>query len=307
MGADSVLFMPVLGFCRILAPFGIENRGVDGIIVNSMGVICRFRPFIAGLMMLLIVSAGSMAVASSANLSRSFNSTEKIENGSLVSLEAQRSDYVEPANTDNAKRLIGVAANANDSLLAVDPTTGKVQVATSGNASALVSTLNGNVKVGDLIAVSPFSGIGMKSVYGAKVIGLAQTNLNDSTAGAVSKQVTDKDGKTSTIKVGLVRVSLDVRTDNNSRGVQLNALQRAAEVLTGRTVPTIRVVISLIIAIVALAALVTLIYGAIYSSIVSIGRNPLAKVAVFKSLGWVLTMAAATALLAGITIFFLLR
>jgi len=272
-----------------------------------MGVIRRFRPLIASLIMLLIVSAGSMAVASSANLSRSFNSSKDIENGSLVSLEAQRSDYVEPANTANAKRLIGVAANANDSLLAVDPTTGKVQVATSGNASALVSTLNGNVKVGDLIAVSPFSGIGMKSVYGAKVIGLAQTNLNDSTAGAVSKQVTDKDGKTSTIKVGLVRVSLDVRTDNNSRGVQLNALQRAAEVLTGRTVPTIRVVISLIIAIVALAALVTLIYGAIYSSIVSIGRNPLAKVAVFKSLGWVLTMAAATALLAGITIFFLLR
>lgn len=301
------LFVLIEGFWRILKLLSIENRDVSGIILNSMGVICRSRPLFAGLIILLVVSAGSMAVASSANLSRSFNSNAKIENGSLVSLEAQRSDYVEYANSNNAKRLIGVAANPNESLLAVDPTTGKVQVATSGNASALVSTLNGNIKVGDLIAVSPFSGIGMKSVYGAKVIGLAQTNLNDSTAGTVSRQVTDKDGKTTTIKVGLVRVSLDVRTDNNSRGVELNSLQRAAEVLTGRTVPTIRVVISLVIAIVALAALVTLIYGAIYSSIVSIGRNPLAKVAVFKSLGWVLAMAAATALLAGITIFFLLR
>jgi len=40
---------------------------------------------------------------------------------------------------------------------------------------------------------------------------------------------------------------------------------------------------------------------------ISIGRNPLAKYAVFRTLGSVLAMAGLTALIAGLTIFFLLR
>ena len=212
------------------------------------------------------------------------------------------------ANTSNGKRLIGVAVKSDDSLLAVDATKGKIQVATSGNTTVLVSTLNGPVKVGDQIAVSPFNGIGMKSVAGSEVIGLAQTDLNDSTEGTVTQNVVDKDGKSTSIRVGLVRVTIGVGTDTSAgSGIELNSLQKAAQSITGKVVPTSRVVMSLIIAIIALITLMTLIYGAIYGSIISIGRNPLARFAVFRTLGSVLAMAGLTALLAGIIIFFLLR
>jgi hypothetical protein len=81
------------------------------------------------------------AGASSANISHSYHSTDSITNGSIVSLDPTRSDYVELANTDNGSRLLGVAVAKDDSLLAVDPTEGAVQVATSGNATVLVSNL----------------------------------------------------------------------------------------------------------------------------------------------------------------------
>ncbi len=81
---------------------------------------------------------------------------------------------------------------ANDSLLAVDETDGGVQVATSGNAKALVSTVNGDIAVGDQIGVSPFNGVGMKAAPGSRVIGLAQTAFKTGAKGASNQEVTDK-------------------------------------------------------------------------------------------------------------------
>lgn len=272
------------------------------------GQLRGMRLLVTGIGVILLVTSLSVAGASSANISKSYSSREPIANGSLVSLDPKTSDYVIASNTDNGMRLIGVAVKSSESLLAVDSEVGKIQVATSGNATVLVSTLNGPIKVGDQIAVSPFNGIGMKSVAGSHIIGLAQTDLNDSTKGTVSKQVTNKSGKQTNITVGLVRVTIGVGTDTSAgSGHELSTLQKAAQSLTGRVVPTSRIVMSLIIAVIALLALVTLIYGAIYGSIISIGRNPLARYAVFRSLGSVLLMSGVMALLAGVIIFFLLR
>lgn len=267
------------------------------------------RLLAAGLgLSLLLVGVIVPAGASSANISHSYHATNSISDGSIVSLDKDQADYVEAANSDNGSRLLGVAVASDDSLLAVDAGSGLTQVATSGNANTLVSTVNGPIKVGDQIAVSPFSGIGMKSVAGAHIIGLAQTAFDGTSDDAVSKQVTNKSGKTSEVKVGLVRISIAIGTDTSaSSGPQLSSLQRLAKSLTGHTVSTARVVVSIVIALVAFIALVVLIYASIYGSIISIGRNPLAKFAVFRTLGSVLGMAALTAVVASFTIFLLLH
>lgn len=256
----------------------------------------------------LFVLSLAPAGASSANISHSYKSTDKIQAGSMVSLDPEKSDYVQSANSTNGVRLLGVAVGANDSLLAVDETAGAVQVATSGNAKTLVSTLNGDIKVGDQIGVSPFSGIGMKAAPGSRVVGLAQTDFNSSTSGATTQDVTNKDGKKTTIRVGYTSVSIAIGVNATSAaGEKLSALQRLGRSLTGHTVSTARVVISLAIAIIAVVSLITLIYASIYGGIISIGRNPLAKYAVFRTLGAVMGMVAVTALIAGATIFMLLR
>jgi hypothetical protein len=264
----------------------------------------------------LVIGAGAAlailglapASASSANISHSYYATGHITNGSIVSLDPQHSNYVQLASTNNGSRLLGVAVASNDSLLAVDATSGKVQVATSGITNTLVSTLDGDINVGDQIAVSPFNGIGMKTTPGLQVIGLAQTAFNGNSAGAVTQQVTNKNGQTTQIKVGYIPVSIAIGGTNTSTGTNgLNKLQRLIKSLTGHTISTARIILSLIVAFVALLGLVVLVYSSIYGSIISVGRNPLAKNAIFRTLSVVLGMTLLMTMVAGITIFFLLR
>ncbi len=247
------------------------------------------------------------AAASSANISHSYRSTSNVKNGSLVSLDSQKTDYVVPSNVGNGQRLLGIAVASDDSLLAVDPTVGSVQVATSGTANAIVSTINGDISVGDQVAVSPFDGVGMKAAAGSKVVGLAQTSFNSSTPGSTDQLVTDKKGKTSQIKLGFARIGIAPGTAATANDSQITGLQKLAKNLSGHTVSTLRLIISLIVAIVGLASIITLVYASIYSSIISIGRNPLAKYAVFRSLTSVLAMAGLVALVTGTTVFLLLH
>jgi hypothetical protein len=258
----------------------------------------------AALVLLSVAPAG----ASSANISHSYHAGSNIANGSLVSLDPQRLDYVEPANTDNGTRLVGVAVASNDSLIAIDTTPGAVQVATNGQVITMVSTLGGDINVGDQVGVSPYNGVGIKALPGSRVIGLAQTTFNSHGPGAVTQQITDKNGKTSSVQVGFVRVSIAIGTNASSlTAANLSGLQKFAKSLTGHIVPTERVAISLGVATVTILALITLIYASIYGSIISIGRNPLAKYAVFLTLGAVLGLASLVTVVSGLTIFFLLR
>ena len=286
----------------------VKRRWVHNfaIILSNMLKISSFKLLLVGVLITPFALIGQVSAAS-ANLSHSYSAVGNITNGSLVSLDAQKSKSVEMANTSNSTRLIGVAVAATDSLLAVDPTTGLVQVATSGNVNALVSNINGDIVVGDQIAVSPFTGVGMKAETGSRVIGLAQTAFSSKSTGASSQQVTDKNGQKNTIKVGFVSLTIAVGSDNIAGGGPIGDLQHFAKSLTGHSVSAPRVIISLIIAFIALMTLSVLIYSSIYGSIVAIGRNPLAKYAVFRSLGAILGMAALTAGTAIITIFLLLR
>lgn len=262
-----------------------------------------------GLIGLTLFALGFPAAsASSANISRSYQSAAPITSGSLVSLDPGRTSYVVPASVDNGSRLLGIAVAKNNSLIAVDPASGGVQVATTGTAAALVSTLNGDIKVGDPIAVSPFKGVGMRATAsGSRVIGLAQTAFNAGTTGATTETVKSKDGHNRSIKVGYVRLNIAVGTYAPASGSPLNSVQKVAQSLTGHAVPTGRVVISMAVAIITLVILVTLVYASIYGSVISVGRNPLAKYAVFRALGSVLALALLTTIISGLAIFLLLR
>ncbi len=262
----------------------------------------------AGLVITLLLISLSPASASSANISHSYYSENNIQNGSLVSLNSLHSNYVEPANSGNGQQLLGVAVASNDSLLAVDPTQGEIQVATSGTANTLVSSINGSITVGEQVSVSPLDGLGMKASPGEYVIGLAQTQFNGSTLGVITEKIQDKSGKSTQIQVGYVRLGIAIGAGATS-GTEnkLSGLQTITENLTGHVVSTARIVVSLIIAVVTFVALVTLIYASIYSGILSIGRNPLAKSAVFRSMGSVFGMVVLIAAVASVTIIFLLK
>jgi hypothetical protein len=259
----------------------------------------------------LIVAAcwvGS-AAASSANISRAYETKSKVTLGDLVSLDTANSSVVVPANTDNGSRLVGVALKSSDSLLAVNPgDQGTVQVATSGTVSALVSDLSGDIKVGDQISASPFSGIGSKAPAGSRIIGLAQSTLTDHTKGVKQVTVTTQSGNTRQIYVGFIKINIGIGTATTAGGqAEVNTLQKLGRSLTGHTISTTRVVISMVIAALAMAAIITLIYASIFSGIISVGRNPLAKNSILRSVTIVLGMSIVMGLVATLTLFLILR
>ena len=143
----------------------IEHSEVlSGIITSIMRKLLR-ASVVVGLLSAWLLLTPSVLAATS-NLSRAYDSDGPIEPGSIVSLTSLESKTVTLANTTNSDKIIGVAVGQTDSIIAVNPAADKVQITTSGGADVLVSDLNGDIKSGDKVAVSPFDGIGMKSGLG---------------------------------------------------------------------------------------------------------------------------------------------
>ncbi len=265
---------------------------------------------LTGLVLLSAIAWGGPETvsATSANISRSYHANTNIVNGSIVSLQANKTDFIEPSNSVNGSKLLGVVTANNGSILAIDQGSTTTQVAISGTVNTLVSTLDGAIAVGDQIAVSPFNGVGMKAKSGSHVIGIAQTAFNANSRGATEQEIPDNTGKKHSLAVGYISLNIGIGTGSESAsGMKLNALQKLALSITGHTVSTIRIIFSLIVAVAATIILCTLVYAAIYSSIISIGRNPLAKYAVFRTLGSVMVMTLSTAVIASLIIYFLLN
>jgi hypothetical protein len=172
----------------------------------------------------------------------------------------------------------------------------------------LVSTVNGSIKVGDQIGVSPFSGLGMKAAVGTRVIGLALENISPDSSGLLSRTVTDKVGTTQTIQVKVTQINIAIGpAPQPSSDKKANFLSKLAKSLTGKDVSTPRVVISTIIAVIAIIALIAILYSTLYATIIAIGRNPLAKYSVFRALCIVMIIAFFTGSIAVLSIYLILR
>ncbi|HSX47708.1 MAG TPA: hypothetical protein VLF63_02950 [Patescibacteria group bacterium] len=247
--------------------------------------------------------------ATSANLSHSYNSLNPIPVGSVVSLDTTHQGFVNIANMSNSDHLLGICVTPSESLLAVDEKSNSVQVALSGSANTLVSTVNGDIKVGDQISVSPFDGIGEEASPGSHIIGIAETSLTKNTPDVQIEQVKDNNGKTHTISISFIRLTIGIGTgsQNGAGGNQANFLQKLIKSLTGHNVSTIRIILSIVVGLVTLVSIASLVYSSIYGSIVSVGRNPLAKIAIFRTLSSVMVMAFITVAVACVTIYYLLR
>ncbi|CAN5132478.1 hypothetical protein BH09PAT3_BH09PAT3_3620 [soil metagenome] len=248
------------------------------------------------------------ATSTAKDISRSYNSLTELQPGSVVSTTKTDATTVEASNIDNANRLVGVVVPADTSLVAVDPDSSKAQVSSSGNVNVLVSTVNGAISKGDKIAVSPFSGIGMKSIDKGYVVGTALVGFNANSEGATDQKVIDKSGDSKDITVGYVQINLTPRFDSGADAdAGLNSAQAFVKALTGHVVSTPRIIVSFVLATLTVVVISALMYAAIYGSIVSIGRNPLAKDSILRTLTRVLALALLIVAFAFGMIYLLLR
>jgi hypothetical protein len=149
-----------------------------------------------------------------------------------------------------------------------------------------VSDVGGAVANGDKITVSPIEGVGMKATETTTVVGTAQADLKLDEAEI--RTVTDRNGKKVNVHIGLVPVQVSVASftpDSDKRTAFVPPfLQALANDVSGRDVSPIRVLTAALILLLLFVSVTVLLYSAVRSSIISIGRNPLSQAAVRKSL-----------------------
>ena len=216
-------------------------------------------------------------------ISQGYSTDQTIPVGSIVSLTQGSTDRVIAASTTTSDSIIGVVVNDGSSPISLNSgATNQVQVATSGVVPIFVSDVNGDIQQGDQITASHIKGIGMKASTNTKVVGVAQGPMT----GKNKQKVKDENGEEQEITLGqlpvLVSVSYHYKTPDKT--IIPAALQNVANTVAGKKVDSLPIIISTVIFVVMLITVVSIVYAMIRSSIISVGRNPMAQSAVYRDI-----------------------
>lgn len=251
-----------------------RQRSAYRLIVLSLGL---------GLLILILGVSPTNAQGVS-SIAQGFKTNDSgVVAGALVSLQDNSPNTVQLSTSSNAQQLVGVAGGK--SLIELSAGSGSVQVVTSGVTAALVSDINGKVETGDKITASPIAGVGMRATTSGIVVGVAQNNLAD--VEVSSQKLADKNGDPITIHIGVIPVQVDkvfYQAPSDSNSFLPPALSGFASSIAGHEVSAVRILAAALLIILLFLAVTILLYSAVRSSIISIGRNPLSETAVRKSL-----------------------
>lgn len=242
----------------------------------------------AGVILVALLFIGS-GISKAQTVTQGYGSDVILQRGMIVGLKKDNLRKVEPINSDQYERMHGVVVGAGDTSVILATDEEKIYVASGGRFDVIVSDQNGPVNVGDFVTISSLSGIGMRAggfdpvVIGKALEGFSSSDNNQVIGTATVKDVSGKDQK---IKMGSITVDISIgknplqKSDNSLP----DALRRASELIAGKPVSPVRVYLSLVI--LAISALIagSLIYSAVRSALIAIGRNPLSKKSIIRGL-----------------------
>lgn len=225
------------------------------------------------------------AAACAAAISQGYTATETIAAGAIVSQSNSKADQVSLADYGYSDNLLGVAVTETASTLAVATSGSKIQVASSGVAQVYVSTTAGEIKAGDPITASPIRGVGMRATASAKIIGIAQGGFDGSSAES-STTLQSESGAKRDVKIGKVPVELQVvyYVSPDEQNPIPPAVRGFAAAIAGKQVTPLRIVVAGMIILTTIMAVAVILFAAVRSSIISIGRNPLAHSQIYRGL-----------------------
>ncbi len=240
---------------------------------------------------LVVAALFALAVPATASAASHFfypAANGHLQTGMMVSLSTNPG-IVEGASNANSKKLVGVIIPSDGTSLS-DVKPGQITVATDSVAQTFVSTIGGNIKVGDKIATSVVAGAGQRTTQSGWIVGVAQASFDPKTKGAIKQTLKDQAGKPKDVYIGaipvLVKVSyyVDPKKEVSSSASIPLAVQKAANAIAGRPVSTIAIVVSFILLVLTFGIAGFLINGSARGSFVAIGRNPLTKSVVIRGL-----------------------
>lgn len=263
------------------------------------------------LLVVAIFCSAYTSVAAAAAISYGYKTNESIAYGALVSLDKGNPSLVKLSTREDVETLLGVSVKSNESLLSLSNGTTDIEVAVEGTAMALVSDINGDIKPGDPVTISPLAGVGMKSPNATKIVGTAQQKFDKNNSGTTKQKITNKEGQSKEVNIGKISLSVKVETYNGNAqspaNAVLQALQSAVSFIAGRQVPVARALVAAGIILSSLLICSIIVYTSIRTSFISVGRNPLAQSFIRKNLYVVLITVVSILGIAFISAYLVIR
>lgn len=236
-------------------------------------------------------SSNDSGSISQAPVTQAYLTDASVQLGMIVRLSTKDSTKVEPLEHDDSKHMLGVVVSANQAPLTLSGTQkqAKVYVATYGKYDVLVSNQNGTIQPGDYISISNIDGVGMRADGEEKtIIGKALSGFDGKSDVQGSTTLVSTDGSKTQVALGRIAVQVLVQP-NPLQSVGLpsaftNLLSRVGYSVTNKTVNPARLYLALVLFVVAAFIAGILLFGGVRTAITAIGRNPLARKAIYRSL-----------------------
>jgi hypothetical protein len=244
---------------------------------------------------------------------QSYGASKSLEIGLIVELQPGSTSKVEALTQANESKMFGVVVNPNSAAVSLSTSSSASQsyVATSGDCQVLVSNQNGPIQAGDYVTASSISGIGMKAGTSDEiVVGKSLSSFLGTSDSLGSTTLKNSNGQTSTVQLGLVDVNIGIVHNpllKNTEADLPGFLVNAGQSLANKPVSPGRIYVSLIIIGICAVISGSMLYAGVRSSIVSIGRNPLSKRAVTRSLIQVTLTSLIVFILGIFAVYLLLR
>lgn len=248
-------------------------------------------------LVLLVVPIVFLVVRVSAtSVSKGYQTSDtEIRTGMAVSLTADSNSdnqKVEKSSSANRDKYVGIVSDVDNSLVTFGSKYSTIFVANAGTGEVYVSDLNGEVKQGDPLVISPIKGILMKagsSSMDTTSVAIALSDLD--LASPQSKEIKLDSGETKQVSIGSINAEFGLNSISSPN--KQNFLSVFGESVAGKPVSEIRVLIACVILFIILIVEGSIVYGAVSSSITAVGRNPLSKKSVYKQLTQTSILAAA--------------
>jgi hypothetical protein len=267
----------------------------------------------AGIIVGLFAPVLASVIVAAQAVSQGYGVTGSVQKGMIVQIDPNNTKKVLPLGNKSDKSMLGVVVAANDTVVSLggDSSAYQVYVASTGKYDALVSTQNGNIKAGDIISISALDGIGMKANADQNVIlGKALTDFNGSVNVSGTATLATSNG-TKNVSIGFIQI--DISISHNPLAVSVSGppvpafLRKSGESIAGKPVSTVRLYVSMGVLVVTLFMTASLLYGGVRSSLISIGRNPLAKKSILRGLIQVVVLGLIVFVIGLVAIYLLLK
>jgi hypothetical protein len=255
----------------------------------------------ASMLALIMAVTGMAKIALADSFVQSFNASGPVDIGWVVAIDKKDSNSVVAAPASDSSQMYGVVIDPTLAAVTIQNPGQQVFVATSGSYQVLVSSEDGSIKPGDYISMSSINGIAAKaSPDESSVLGRALTSF---------------DGKTNVITtsgsaaIGRITVNIEPGRNPLSRDSVAvpSALRTLGDSVAGKTVTALRIYSALAVFIMTAVIAACLLWVGVRSGMIAIGRNPLSRHSIIRSLSEVIVISILIFIAGLLGVYLLLR